>query len=372
MLDFRTTTRDNWCMKVISLSWHPGKTGYIISGGYRRFYEIAKRISVEMLIIDSEPTLYAGLPHRIITYDPIGNLRLGIFNHLVVRVSTVWQVLRILLKESTSEDVIYVPDSELSHLTLPAILLKFMKGNKVVLANLNVNTILPERLLNIILHKFADQIITISNALKSDLKRSGITTTNINGVGFNKQEFKIRDTKKIYDAVYVGRHIPQKGIWDLLEILNTITATLPNFKLVTIGNTPSHFKPIIANKIHELNLENNVSLLGDISDSEKMTILDQSKLMIFPSSQEGWGIAPMEALSKGLPVIAYNLPVYIESIGESGAFRVVPVGDIKKFVLLTIDTLNNAIKYKKIALQWNPVSDWNVVANREFEILCSS
>jgi glycosyltransferase involved in cell wall biosynthesis len=359
-------------MRIICLSWHPGNSGYIISGGYRRFYEIAKRSPVEMLIIDSEPTLYNDLSHHKISYKPWSNLRLGFLNHLVVRVSTVWQVLRILLKESYNDDVIYVPDSELSHLTLPAILLKVLKGNRVVLADLNVNTIWPERLLNIILHKFADKVITISKSLKLDLDNSGIKASDINGVGFNKQEFNIRDTNKLYDAVFIGRHIPQKGIWDLLEILKIIIVTLPNFKLVTIGNTPSHLKQEIADKIHALNLDDNILLLGDISDSEKKTILDQSKIMVFPSHQEGWGIAPMEALSKGLPVIAYNLPVYEESIGESGAFRVVSVGDVKKFAQITLETLTNAIKYKNIALQWNPISDWDAIAKRELAILCSN
>jgi glycosyltransferase involved in cell wall biosynthesis len=362
-------------MRIIALSWHPGKTDVIISGGYRRFYEIAKRCPYDLVVVDSSPTVYKSLDKtnvQIITYKPFRFPQIPVLGHFTVRITTVFKILQILFRIVRKDDILYVPDSELSHLTLPAILFKWVKGNRVVLSDLNVNTILPERILNVFLHKFSDRVITISQALKEDLKNSGIMVTDINGVGFDKNEFIPLVKNKKYDAVYIGRHIAQKGIWDLLDVVKRVTVQTPNFKIVAIGNTPIHLVFPIKNKISELKLEKNIKLMGDVSDSQKLTTIAESKIMIFPSHQEGWGIAPMEALSMGIPVIAYSLPVYMESIGKSESFRTVMVGNTVELAETVIDTLKNLDKYTKMAKNWKPVLDWESVARREWEIVCNN
>ena len=92
--------------------------------------------------------------------------------------------------------------------------------------------------------------------------------------------------------------------------------------------------------------------------------------MVFPSKQEGWGIAPMEALSYGVPVIAYELPVYRESIGNSKAFIQIKLGDQRNLAKAVIKVLTNLERYSSSAGQWKPVLDWNKVAMKEWEIVC--
>jgi glycosyltransferase involved in cell wall biosynthesis len=53
-------------------------------------------------------------------------------------------------------------------------------------------------------------------------------------------------------------------------------------------------------------------------DTEKIySILKRARSFIFPSYEEGFGIAIVEAMSCGTPVVAWNLPVYNELFGGS-------------------------------------------------------
>jgi alpha-1,3-rhamnosyl/mannosyltransferase len=53
--------------------------------------------------------------------------------------------------------------------------------------------------------------------------------------------------------------------------------------------------------------------------------LRQASLYAFPSSFETFGIAPLEALAAGLPVVASDLPALHESLGD--AALLLPVAD---------------------------------------------
>jgi glycosyltransferase involved in cell wall biosynthesis len=366
-------------MKVLALSWHPGNTTEITTGGYRRFYEIARRSSQELVIIDRYPSLYRDISNprvQITEYGKQYDFKFLSCLHPIIydfyqRVISLFQIFIILLFLTPKPRVIYVPYSELSHLSFAAVLAKLLFRSRVVFCNLNVNTIFLERPLNVFLHRFADEIITISCSLQKDLKKTGIIATQINGVGFDMSEFKACQfrTKK-YDAIYIGRHIPQKGFFDLLEIWNLLVNKYKKkYSLVTIGNTPKYLKAQIEEKIKNYRLENNLKILGNVTESEKVKYLAASRVFVFPSRQEGWGIAPMEALAEGLSVVAYDLEVYRESIGDTPAFRIVRLGDIDRFAQKTIEMITKHSKYSQSAKLWQPKFSWDYVAKREWELL---
>lgn len=365
-------------MKIIALSWHPGNSNILTAGGYTRFYEIAKRCSHELIIIDKSPSLYTSLKNkniRIIDYS--GGKHFTFFKSLspilfklIDRGLSIMQILFLLIKLDTKNAVIYVPYSELIELTIPAILIKFTKGIKVVFCNLNVNTYFIDRPINVFLHRFADRTITLSKDLQKNLLESGIKASYVNGVGFDIEKLPRENIKKQFDAIYIGRHIPQKGIWDLIEIWNVLINRLhKKLYLITIGDIPDYIKEEIQNKIQEYNLEKFITLKSKVSDEMKKKLLLKCKIMVFPSRQEGWGIAPMEALSYRVPVTAYNLPIYQESIGKTNALRIVNLGDCNSFAKTIIDTLSKNNYYSNEAAKWKPVLKWDDVAKREWEII---
>lgn len=369
-------------MKIIALSWHPGTTTVITAGGYTRFYEIVKRCPFELAIVDTYPSLYSPLKNKklqIIEYGKHTKFSLlkrasPVLAKIINRILSIMQICFILYKNADKEDIIYVPYSELVELTIPAVIIKWIKGCRVVFCNLNVNTYLFDKPINIFLHQHADTVITLSNDLKQQLLASGIKKVDfVNGVGFDKPKiFTRKKVQKEYDAIFIGRHIPQKGITDLLNIWNILINKMnKKLILVTIGDIPDFIRPELERKINEYKLTEYIIMKGKVDDNEKQRLLLSSKTMVFPSRQEGWGIAPMEALSLGLPVVAYDLPVFKESIGNSKAFRTVSVGNTQNFSKTVIDTVNNASKYSSQATRWRQIFSWDRVAKMEWELIVS-
>jgi len=56
-----------------------------------------------------------------------------------------------------------------------------------------------------------------------------------------------------------------------------------------------------------------------------------SKICLFPSYVDEWGIVPQEALACGLPVVAYDLPVYQENIKGCPSVFLEPRGDLEQW-----------------------------------------
>ena len=51
-------------------------------------------------------------------------------------------------------------------------------------------------------------------------------------------------------------------------------------------------------------------------DADLITYLHHARALLFPSFTEGYGLPTTEALSLGLPVIASDLPVFREIVGD--------------------------------------------------------
>jgi glycosyltransferase involved in cell wall biosynthesis len=82
--------------------------------------------------------------------------------------------------------------------------------------------------------------------------------------------------------------------------------------------------------------------LGFLPEKDKIATLKSSRVFLFPSYEEGWGIVVAEAMACGLPVIAYDLPAYRE-IFHAGMLRV-PVGSVAKFADATKAVLRDEEK----------------------------
>jgi len=151
----------------------------------------------------------------------------------------------------------------------------------------------------------------------------------------NGQEIKkAKPGLKRYEAAFIGRYHPQKGLQDLLLVWQRVCQKLPQAKMVMIGElTP------LLQKIGEMGLENNVEFLGVVDGAKKFSFLKSSKVFLFPSSYESFGLVAAEAMACGLPVVAYDLPIY-QDIYPQGMVKV-PLGNYHLFADQVIKLLQN-------------------------------
>lgn len=105
------------------------------------------------------------------------------------------------------------------------------------------------------------------------------------------------------DIAFLGRLSPQKNVFFLLDVLQEIKKQLPNVTLSVIGT--GELRKDFEARIKELDLSENVVLFG--FQNNPYPLLKQAKVMCMPSKWEGFGLAAVEALALGLPVVAANV-----------------------------------------------------------------
>lgn len=106
--------------------------------------------------------------------------------------------------------------------------------------------------------------------------------------------FKLNKLSKRDGFVVTGRQTPYKRI-----DLAVLACTKLNLPLTVIGNGPEH------NRLIDL-AGSSVKFMDSANNEELVKIYQNSKAFIFPSDTEDFGIAPVEAMATGTPVISYN------------------------------------------------------------------
>ncbi|HUB22795.1 MAG TPA: MSMEG_0565 family glycosyltransferase [Streptosporangiaceae bacterium] len=76
-----------------------------------------------------------------------------------------------------------------------------------------------------------------------------------------------------------------------------------------------------------LRLDDDVVLVGTVPDAELPAWYAAADMLAFPSTKEGWGLAVLEAMSAGLPVVTSDLPVFREFLSPGRDALMVPVDD---------------------------------------------
>ena len=101
----------------------------------------------------------------------------------------------------------------------------------------------------------------------------------------------------------------------------------------------------------------NIEFLGEVTEEKKWELLKKAKAFVFPSEQEDFGIAPVEAMAVGTPVIALGQGGPLETIidGKTGLFFNERTPEslmeaVKKFEKMTFkpeDCVTQAKKFSK-------------------------
>ncbi|SHK65023.1 Glycosyltransferase involved in cell wall bisynthesis [Clostridium cavendishii DSM 21758] len=148
--------------------------------------------------------------------------------------------------------------------------------------------------------------------------------------------------------LYVGGFSPRKNILGLIEAFSILVKSHKSpINLVILGKQgPSYDK--YKTRTLELNISDKVIFPGFIELNDMPIFYNASRLFVYPSFYEGFGLPPVEAMASGTPVIASNLTSVPEILGDS-ALLINPssVDEIKNSMLniledkvLTLNLIN--------------------------------
>jgi len=128
----------------------------------------------------------------------------------------------------------------------------------------------------------------------------------------NRSEFASKDEKII---AHMSNYRPVKNTHDVIRIFEIINKKIPS-KLVLIGDGPD--APNILALAASMDLKDRVIFLGGQDSVE--SVLCKADLFLLPSASEAFGLAALEALACGVPVVGSivgGLPELVKD-GENG------------------------------------------------------
>jgi len=201
----------------------------------------------------------------------------------------------------------------------------------------------------------SDLTIALNNQLAKTLTKQGFQKDRITvlgaGIDYQKiEKVKVGKNKK-YDAIFVGRIHPSKGIYDLVEIWKIVASQRPEAHAIIVGEGAPQEKAKLISKIKKAGISNNLKIAGYLSDKKLIASLKSSMIFVFCDHEAGWGLAIGEAMAAGLPVVGYNLDIFGDVYKQG--YNLVPLGDTKHFakkVIHLLDNQNDYLKLKREAL----------------------
>lgn len=106
------------------------------------------------------------------------------------------------------------------------------------------------------------------------------------------------------NIITIGRLSPEKGQKDLIDAFKIVNKELPKTKLFIVGDGP--LRKELEDYTKELKLTDKIIFTGFLGDKGKEKYILDSSIFILPSYTESFGLVLIEAMSYGLPCIAFD------------------------------------------------------------------
>jgi len=143
--------------------------------------------------------------------------------------------------------------------------------------------------------------------------------------------------KPVHEVITVANLYPNKGLPFLIEAAKIVESRFPKVTFRIIGDGPE--ATTLQELVKTLDLKN-VSFEG--FQDNPFDFLDNSKIFTLPSTKEGFPYTILEAMDRGMPIIATNVGGISEAIKHSQNGLVVPSGDSKALAQALCKLLSKA------------------------------
>ena len=362
-----------------------------LSGGDKHFIEVARRwrsnglsLSVMTTDIGKRNCLLEGFdgPFVLLPGERVDNL--GIMPAYAARM-----VLALFKMPWRKENTLLYGTSDFLPDVLPAFLGRvFGRGRRWVQCVFHlvphprerggsgvVNTVsyVMQRLSLALIRRRADLVIVDNSTLRSELVSMGFSPDKILVTVMGADRPVVREMRPAtYDGCFLGRLHVSKGVFELVDIWKRVCERRPGSSLAMVGADPLRLRGELEKKIRALGLEGAIHILGYLPGAELEEVLSSSRVFVFPSHEEGFGISLLEAMKHGVPAVAFGLPHYREIFGD--AIITVEMGDVERFADEVGALLEDEERCQRMAVAGRTVAgrySWERTADLEAEAICA-
>jgi cellulose synthase/poly-beta-1,6-N-acetylglucosamine synthase-like glycosyltransferase/glycosyltransferase involved in cell wall biosynthesis len=366
-------------LKILIFNWRD--TRHVWSGGAEVYvHEVAKRWVREGHLV----TVFCGNDRkspRNEVIDGIQMVRRGGFYTVYL-----WAFLYYVLKFRGKYDIVIDNENGIPFFTPlyvkePVIGLVHHVHQEVILKELKLpKYLLPVAILATFIERFLmpfvyknTQMVTVSESTKKDMERIGlgkVLSIKIVNPGVNLKLFSPAVKTNKPSVLYVGRIKQYKSLDTLIKAINIVSKQFNDIVLniAGFGEDQKRLQKIV----DDMKLGDRVSFLGKISEEEKIKLMAESWIFVYPSTFEGWGISAIEASASGTPVVASNVAGLRDSVKDNASGFLAKVKNEVDFA----EKINLILKDKKLrnklskgATKWSGNFDWGVSSSKFMGVL---
>lgn len=123
--------------------------------------------------------------------------------------------------------------------------------------------------------------------------------------------------------LFVGSLLPRRQV-DL--VIRALSHLSPAYHLVVVGESDPEKWAALHAVANGCAMADRVHCLGHVADATLEALYQQAVALVSPSTYEGFGLPILEAMTRGLPVVAWDIPVVREVAGNAAVL--VASGDV--------------------------------------------
>jgi len=138
--------------------------------------------------------------------------------------------------------------------------------------------------------------------------------------------------------IHISNFRPLKCVDDAVRVLAGVRRAVPAATLVLVGDGPE--RPRVEALVRELGLGEAVRFAG--MQPDVLPLLQQADAFLLPSSTEGFGLAALEALSCGVPVVASRVGGIPEVVVDGETGFLCEAGDVPAMTAAALRLLSDA------------------------------
>jgi glycosyltransferase-like protein len=167
----------------------------------------------------------------------------------------------------------------------------------------------------------------------------------------------------------VGGIEPRKGTLDLVEAYALLRPQHPDLALVVAGGETlfdyRDYRAAVDTRAAELGVQ--LTVLGPVDHDELPALVAAAQAFAFPSTKEGFGLAAMEALAAGVPLVTRDLPVLREVFGSAALFASTQLGFARQLARV-LDGDATTVRRSELGRRIAGQHSWDTAAAAHLEL----
>lgn len=231
---------------------------------------------------------------------------------------------------------------------LAALAVRLASRGRLVLTR---HALFPLRRMNRPLLSGVGRVIAVSRAVAESVRRSGVIDASKITVVHNGIDIERFARSPYVDAGpdvpvlvgTVGHLAPIKGHDVFLRAAALVAASRPEVRFVIIGEDKSpekNYRKYLENLVAELGLSERVAMPGWQDDIA--AVLSSLTLFVSAARSEPFGLAIVEAMAAGVPIVCAASEGALEIIEDGVSGKLVPLDDPESLAQAINDLLNNS------------------------------